>query len=457
MVNRMDIKREYKLGLIGEKLSHSLSPEIHRVIFDEIGVKGSYVLMETETEGIENLVDAVRNDEILGVNITVPYKEEVIKYLDSMDDKVKLCRSCNTLRKENDGRIKGFNTDWKGLEKLLEKNGIDCLNKKILILGYGGVAKMAEKYFESKGCLVTIVSRKVYDNKANSQVIFSTYDDLLDFDFDIVVNATPLGMGEKRDMNPLDLIKEDIEYKILKRAEAFVDFIYNPFETLFLKKGKENGIKAVNGLDMLIYQAIYAEMLWINHDFPENLVENLYDRIKSRIFRKPILLIGAPGSGKTTLLNLLKQRLSEKENSIFKTDNYFIDLDVEIEKREGKSIPEIFRLSEDAFRRMESELLREYGNSELFRFVSGGGGVIKSPSNREFIKERYTTIFIDRPIENIIKDIDLKNRPLLGSIEDLRRIYNGRYDLYRNNADFIIKNNEDAKTCVNKILEILEL
>nr|WP_242834350.1 shikimate dehydrogenase [Clostridium pasteurianum] len=261
-------------GLIGEKLGHSISPAIHSKLYKILGMNAVYELFEIEKKKLEVNFKALIANGVKGLNVTIPYKVDIIKYLDEISVEADKIGAVNTICFKN-GKVIGHNTDYHGFGKMLEKNNIPVKNKKIVVLGAGGAAKAVIQYFiDNNAKDILLVSRdkkKAAENFKGTKII--DYDELKALEQgDVIVNCTPCGMYPKTEISPVD------ENCIGKFSSA-VDLIYNPKETLFLKYAKEKGIKAVNGLYMLVGQAIAAEELWNDSTIDENIVDKIYQEL----------------------------------------------------------------------------------------------------------------------------------------------------------------------------------
>jgi shikimate dehydrogenase len=263
-------------GLLGEKLGHSISPSIHSLIFKELNIDAYYHLFEIEKDNLKNAVHSLKTLGAGGVNVTIPYKITIMDYLDSISREATEIGSVNTIVIK-DYKTIGYNTDYFGFGMLLKKNNIEVTNKNVVVLGSGGSSKAVLQYFLNNGAKsIQVVSRDI--NKINSMDYFKkfrliSYSELKSLkDVDIIVNTTPCGMYPNVDGCA-------VEEDILSKFSAAVDLIYNPKETLFLKHAKKSGAKAVNGLYMLVGQAVAAEELWNDVNFSRAVVDNIYDTL----------------------------------------------------------------------------------------------------------------------------------------------------------------------------------
>ncbi len=262
-------------GLMGEKLRHSFSPQIHSLIFKELKIQGYYHLFEIEKNDLKDAVLGLKALGIKGVNVTIPYKIEVIKYLGKISDEAKKIGAINTICFKDNVSI-GYNTDYMGFGMMLKKNDIVCKNKKAVILGTGGASNAVSQYLLDEGISeIVFISRDIQKakEKYNDFKIVS-YDNITQLKgYDIAINCTPVGMYPNADNSPIN--KSDIS-----RFYTVIDLVYNPRETLFLKYAKEQGLKAVNGLFMLVGQAIKAEELWNNTRISDKITDKIYERIE---------------------------------------------------------------------------------------------------------------------------------------------------------------------------------
>lgn len=261
-------------GLIGEKLSHSLSPEIHEEIFKGAGIKGNYSLYEIPKEQLYKAVDSFRLLGYKGINVTIPYKLDVMEYLDEISVEAKRIGAVNTIHFK-EGRALGYNTDYHGFGMTLSANDIDVTGKNILLLGNGGVAKSVIQYLkDNKASKIYIASRSITGERVENPkdiVKLISYDEIQKIENGyLVVNCTPIGMYPKVGISP---IKEEL----IKKFQAAVDLIYNPLQTEFLKIAAENGLKAVNGLYMLVGQAVKAEEIWNDIKIDKAVVDEIYE------------------------------------------------------------------------------------------------------------------------------------------------------------------------------------
>lgn len=260
-------------GLIGQKLGHSFSKRIHSFIFNELGMDACYHLFEIEPENLKNTVSSMINLGVNGVNVTIPYKCEIIKYLDNLSPEASKIGAVNTIGFA-DGAAKGYNTDYFGFKMMLEKYDIDIKNKKIVILGSGGVADSVLQYLvDNEPEEIVIVGRdvsKVQLKYRDKHVIITNYNGISRLKCrDIIINCTPCGMFPNIDITPVDI-------NVLKNYNTAIDLIYNPTKTLFLKQASDCGAKTVNGYYMLIAQAVKAEEIWNDIYIDRKIIDRIY-------------------------------------------------------------------------------------------------------------------------------------------------------------------------------------
>ncbi|MEG0127543.1 shikimate dehydrogenase [Clostridium sp.] len=259
-------------GLIGEKLSHSISPEIHNSIFEKTDYKGKYYIFEIEKNNLKSSIDGFRLLKIGGLNVTIPYKIDVIERMDCISDEAREIGAINTI-KFKDGKCYGYNTDYYGFSYMFDKNNIDVKGKSTYVLGAGGATKAIIKYLRDKNASsINIVTRDVSKTKGNlefKEYNVISYEDLEKIDAgDIIINSTPLGMYPNINNCP---VSEDV----IKKFKVAMDIIYNPSETMFLKHGKKWGLICENGLPMLIGQAVYAQEIFRDITIDKSIIDEI--------------------------------------------------------------------------------------------------------------------------------------------------------------------------------------
>ena len=429
-----------KTGLIGATLGHSLSPLIHERFYSVTGISGSYRLFETQKDQLGALLDRLESEGYDGVNVTIPYKKDVMCYLDGISEEAAAIGSVNTIS-FTDGKRRGYNTDYFGLKTLLETNGIILLKKRVAILGAGGAARCAWRLAHDEGAAeVVVVSR--HPAQADKDLGAIGYDALDRFEsIDVLINTTPVGMSPDTGHCPA---KSDI----VQKSSSIVDIIYNPPETLLLQEAKKFGKVYANGLLMLSAQGIKAQEIWNNESYGSDVYRDVFEHLR-RTFEMPktnIVLIGMPGSGKTSIGKRLAKKLGM----------HFIDTDALIESKHGP-IPDIFReQGEPRFREYEHEAARQAA-SLTRTVISTGGGIILDARNMQTLGQTGVIAFLDRPLDLLLKNTDTSHRPLLtNGDEALIQLYNKRYALYKKYADIIPDNTSDIAACLTDTIKKLE-
>lgn len=404
-----------KYGLIGEKLGHSYSREIHEAIADY-----KYELREIPPEDLDGFM---RSRDFLGINVTIPYKQAVIPYLDYISDSAEKIGAVNTVVNRG-GRLYGYNTDFAGLIALIERENIDVRGKNVIILGSGGTSKTAAAAAESLGAgSVSRVSRSGKDGCITYDAAYGMTD------AEIIINTTPAGMYPNTDGSAADISK-------FPKLEAVIDAVYNPLSTDLVLAAKERGVKAVGGLYMLCAQAVCASAYFLDKDVDTHLTETVYRKLLND--KRSIALIGMPTSGKTTVGRVLAE-LSGK--TLFDTD------DVVTEKI-GMPIAEYFaKYGEGAFRDIERRTVLEAAEAGG-RVIATGGGTVLDARNIHALRRSSVIVFLDRSLNNLIPSED---RPLSSDREHLERLYRERYELYKSSADLHADGNLDAERVAQNI------
>ena len=404
-----------KSGLLGRKLGHSYSPQIHAYLGDY-----SYHLFEKEPE---ILPDFLKNGDFTGINVTIPYKKEVIPYLDELSPTAVKMGSVNTIVRRQDGTLFGHNTDYFGFTSMVHRSGIDVSGKKVLVLGSGGTSNTATKALEDLGANVVIISRTGDNN----------YDNLhLHRDASVIVNTTPVGMYPHTGKAALDL-------HVFPKLEGVLDVIYNPAKTQLLLDAESLGLPHENGLWMLVAQAKEAAEYFGGKKIPDSMIETVYRKMSAQM--QNIVLIGMPGCGKSTIASLLSEKLGRQA----------VDADEEIVKLAGKPIPSIFKEDgEEVFRSLETQVLEELGKQSRLIIATGGGCVTKQ-RNYPLLHQNGSIFWLKRDIELLPPD----GRPL-SQANQLRDVFHTRKSLYASFADHQIDNNGSCQDTVNQIVSTLE-
>lgn len=262
-------------GLLGEKLSHSLSPVIHKSIYEHLNIDAAYSLYQFPAESLVPAVQGIRALGIDGVNVTIPYKVKVMECLDALSDEAVRIGAVNTIHNSS-GRLIGYNTDYFGFGRMLDKHGILTQDKSAVILGSGGAAKAVVAYLEDHGITdIKIMARTpvevaTFDAKRYSILPYSEMTSLRQTY--LLVNCTPVGMYPDTAASP-------IEAKQLNKFSYVVDLVYNPQETLLLKQAKAQGVPAYNGLFMLVAQAAAAVEIWAQTTISEDILDSIHQKL----------------------------------------------------------------------------------------------------------------------------------------------------------------------------------
>lgn len=400
-----------KCGLLGRKLGHSYSPQIHSQL-----ASYSYTLFEKEPDELEAFL---RNGDFTGLNVTFPYKKAVIPYLDELSDVAKQLGAVNTIVRQESGRLIGHNTDYFGFQSMVNRSRIPVAGKKCLVLGSGGASNTATAVLQELGANVVVISRTGENN----------YDNLdLHSDAAVIVNTTPLGMYPKVGVSAVELTTFPV-------LEGVLDVVYNPARTKLLLDAEERGIPAINGLWMLVAQARESAEWFSGASIPEDAIERIYRNLKAQM--QNIVLIGMPGCGKSTIGQMLGRTM--------------IDADVEIENLARKSIPEIFsEYGEEKFRQYETNVLDALGKQSGL-VIATGGGCVTQERNYPLLHQNGTIFWLQRDLNKLATD----GRPLSQS-NNLSDMYHIRKPMYEKFADYVINNNGSAEHTAAQIMSILE-
>ena len=408
-----------RYGLIGEKLGHSFSKDIHERIADY-----TFDLIPLSKEEFKTFME---KKEFTALNVTIPYKKDVIPYLDEMDEHAKAIGAVNTIVNEN-GRLKGYNTDFTGFLYMVKKHNVHMEGKKVLIIGNGGASAAIQAVVQHEQAGSMVIVDVVPGNGAIS------YDEMFSshLDAEIIINTSPIGMYPRIGNAPIDI-------SMFHKCEAVMDVIYNPILTRLCFEAQEMDIKRVNGLEMLIAQAKQSVEFFLDKSIDDQIIDDIYqDMLRERC---NIVLIGMPSAGKTTIGKMLEDRMQKE----------FIDLEDVIIEKAGKSIPEIFEESGEAgFRAIETEAAIEVSKLNN-KIIATGGGTIKHKVNMDYLRQNGITIFIDRDVDKLISSDP--NRPLSKSSDALAKMHAERLPLYQKYAAYVAVNNSDIESTVTEIVE----
>ena len=405
-----------RCGLLGERLGHSYSPQIHAELADY-----EYLLYEKAPEEVEDFV--LRGD-WHGLNVTIPYKKTVLPFCDELSETARIVGSVNTLLRREDGTIFGDNTDVFGFETLLQRTySAELSGKKALVLGTGGASVTVCAVLQNHGAEVISVSR----SGENIYSILKRHADA-----SLLVNTTPLGMYPNNGTKAIDLT-------VFPMLEAVLDVVYNPARTALLLQAEELGIPCAGGLTMLVAQAKRSAEIFLGLELPDSELSRITKLLSQSM--QNIILIGMPGSGKSLIANLLANHLGRP----------CMEADAELEKAAGKSIPEIFdQEGEPGFRVRETEILAALGKLSGI-VLSTGGGCVTRPENYPLLHQNGVIFRLNRELDHLARE----GRPLSRNA-DLKEMFAARDPFYDRFADYTIDNNGEPADTVNTILEVLK-
>ena len=412
----MDLSKDHQrlpaFGVLGRTLAHTYSPEIHSLFNSSY----SYSVIEREPEELDALFS---NGVFKGFNVTIPYKKDACARCDELDDASRTTGSVNTVVFE-DGKVKGWNTDYFGFIYMLHRKGISVSGKKVLVLGTGGAAS-AVFY-----ALDTLGAAEIYKCDLETEINYSNVYDKAG-DAQVIVNCTPVGMFPKVDNRLLDLTK-------FASLEACADVVYNPSRTRFLQDAEELGLKTCGGLAMLVAQAYKSSRIFAgdiegasalgnpDKSIPseaEEAIEKVIRVLENRM--KNITIIGMPGSGKS----LLARNIAKT------TGRTLVDLDIAFAEKFGQTPAEVLSgPGEDVFREMECEIAAEFlPQSGLV--ISCGGGIVTRDVNKFYVRCNSNVFYLERPLTALTD----KNRPI-SQLHGVEKLYSQRKDKYESWCDY---------------------
>ena len=403
-------------GLIGEKLPHSFSKEIHEKLAGY-----DYQLKELTPAQLPAFLE---KRDFKGINVTIPYKQTVIPYLDELDDKAAAIGAVNTIV-NREGKLYGYNTDYDGMVALIRHAGLSLEGKTVLILGTGGTSKTAMAVAKDLGAAsVQRVSRTAKEGAIS-------YEEAQRLPVQILINTTPSGMYPNLDGQPMDLSR-------FGWLEGVLDAVYNPLRTRLVLQARDNGARAQSGLYMLVAQAAAACELFVGESLPQGALSRVYRTIHGE--KQNIVLTGMPGSGKSTVGRILAQEMGRE----------FVDTDTEIIRLAKKPIADIFAQKGEAhFRDLESQVIAQLSQRTGLVIATGGGAILREENVRH-LRQNGRLYFLDRPVEAICPT---KDRPLSRDRDALQKRYEERYTRYNVTADTRIPVNGDADTVAAAIRE----
>lgn len=399
-------------GLVGEKLPHSFSPQIHNMLWSK-----NYELIELNRA---EAIDFFKNKNFKGVNVTIPYKELAKQMCDLVEDNADRIGCVNTVIHAG-GMLYGANTDYMGFKYCLFRADIHLKDKNVLILGTGATSKTADIVaYDMEAKSVEKVSRTGELNYTN------IYDRQ---ETQVIINTTPVGMFPNINESLVDLSR-------FKNLEAVVDVVYNPLKTKLVADAESLGLKATGGLPMLVAQAVFSAKYFAKKDFGRAEIENILLNLQKS--RQNIVLIGMPGCGKSTIGGEISEKLNRE----------FFDTDKIIEEKEKMSIPEIFeKFGEEHFRTLESETVKSLA-SKTGCVIACGGGTPLNKSNAAYLKTNGKLYCINRDTDKL----PTSGRPLSVNLEKLAA---ERLPIYEAIADNFIDNNQSIEKAVEELIEKL--
>ena len=390
-------------GLIGEHLPHSFSKEIHEQL-----ASYTYDLHELAPDELDGFM---QKKAFRAINVTIPYKRDVIPYLDEISPSANEIGAVNTIVNRN-GKLSGYNTDMLGMEALIRRIGLDLTGRTVLILGTGGTSHTAQYVAKHLGAAkVVTVSRSGRDGSVTYADAPKRFPDAA-----VILNTTPSGMFPNVDAQAIDL-------SLFPALEGVADVVYNPLRTQLVQQAHALGLPAEGGLYMLVGQAVAAVEIFLG----KKLAPDALDRVFASVLasKESIVLTGMPGSGKTTVGRMLAQKLGRR----------FYDSDNEITSRTGRTPNEIIRADgEAAFRDIEADTVAALALEPGCVIATGGGAILRHENIRH-LRANGCIFFLDRPLEDILPTDD---RPLSSDRAALQRRYDERYPVYTATADAVI-------------------
>ena len=403
-------------GLLGRTLRHSYSPQIHALLGDY-----EYRLFEVEPQDLEAFL---KKREFGGINVTIPYKKDVLPYLSGISDNAKRIGAVNTIIVKEDGGLYGDNTDYDGFLCLVQKSGFQVKGKKALVLGTGGASLPISAVLSDLGAReVVFISRSGENNYQN----LSRHADA-----DLIVNTTPVGMYPNNLKAPLSLSE-------FPNLSGVLDIVYNPQKTKLILDAERLGIPAYSGLLMLVAQGKRAAELFLGHDIPDSETDRIFKKLSTEM--QNIVLVGMPGCGKTTVGKALAKQLNRP----------FFDADEEILKRTGKSAEAwIEACGEAVFRQKETEVLESLCK-QSGTVIATGGGAVTVPENADILRQNSIVFFINRDVSAL----PVEGRPL-SKATALSEMYEVRLPMYRSVCDYEIAADGSVEAVVRRILEDLQ-
>lgn len=449
-----DVEAQQYIGIFGNPINHTMSPIIHNTISRQLGKNMSYIPFHI-TEKLGDAVKTAYDDGIIGLNITVPFKQQVMEHLVDIDDAAKVIGAVNTLVR-CEGGFKGYNTDMPGLAKALMAEGVQLEGANIIMLGAGGAARAVAYMCLNYGANKVYIVNRTFDNakkiaddmnqafKCNKihPVAACDYKNIPNNTY-IMIQCTSVGLHPE---DGLPIVEDDDFYNMVTIG---VDLIYNPARTAFLNLIERKGGKAINGLGMLLYQGIMAYELWNDVKINDEVASDVLKTLEKSVYSKcdNIVLIGYMGAGKTAVGKYLAEKYGYK----------FLDMDEYIVDREGMSINDIFATKgEEYFRQLETDTLIELRHKLNNTVLSTGGGAPVKEENRRLLKSIGKVFYLEASADITYKRVSGNtDRPLLAGDNMYDKICNMlsiRVPMYKDTADVVIKTDEISIECIADLI-----
>lgn len=404
-----------KFGLIGYPLGHSWSKEIHAHF-----IRHPYSMYELKEKELKEFLETKDFD---GLNVTIPYKQEVIPFMDALDPACEKIGAANCIV-NTDGKLKGYNTDYIGFRDMVVANEVSVNGCHVAVLGTGGASKAVSLALEELGAYVSLVSRNKREGVITYEELYASQEK-----FQVIVNTTPVGMYPHCDDMPVDLER-------FSNLKAVIDIIANPLRTRLLFEAHVKGIQTLSGFEMLVRQAFAADELFTGKKLNHNLIVPCMNDLLEK--RRNIVLIGMPTAGKTTVAQELGKALGKE----------IVEMDDEITDALGTTIRECFDTKGEAYFRSVETVVAKSHRDAKGEIISCGGGVIKTKETMRYLCENGIVVWIKRDLSYLYPS---DSRPLSSSEEAIKKMYEERLPLYTKYSDITIENNGAVKKAVRKI------
>ncbi|MCL2615477.1 MAG: shikimate dehydrogenase [Dehalococcoidia bacterium] len=457
-------------GIIGSPVRHTISPAMHNAAMTHIGINYAYLAFEVPSTNLKKSIEGMRAMEITGLNVTIPHKVAVLPLLDEQDTLAQDVGAVNTIVNQN-GRLKGYNTDVGGFIEALKAVAFDAKGKHVLLLGAGGAARAMGFALAQQDACISILSRPTHmeqarllaqnltqlgkepvkalelnDNNLKSELSAAT----------LLVNATSAGMAPNVTETP-------VSASLLRPELVVFDVVYTPLETRLLKEARRIGCTTASGLDMLVRQGALSFKLWTGYDAPQDVMmraalaeledtKRTKSRAKGSMPKTSIAIIGFMGSGKSSVGQALAQEL----------DLPFVDIDQLIEKETGQSIGHIFAgEGEGAFRVLEKDVIRRMSGKKG-QVIACGGGAALDATNIAALKKHAVVIYLKCSPDIIKRRLATSrwHRPLLAGedwMEGAGKLMAQRAPHYAQAADITIEcGTADIAATARRIIKKLE-